>query len=202
MSFRQTGQMDGPKLTENDRVGREDGKLGVELVEVVKFVGRAADRVGEEESIPLGPADLSPGILETNTRAGHCDCCSVLGLFGELEAGVKGVWMYGAALDQLNEMGSRDFRFQCQCLIYSSSSVTRLSPQHDLRLNNAGSNRRRCRLPRSKNWERSGETLVSVDHRGCPWPSLPSLACGFPLSSLTFSRNRIIYDMAGYSFDG
>jgi hypothetical protein len=44
-------------------------------IEKVKLVCGGANRVGEEEGIPLGPGDLLRRILETNTRAGHDHGC-------------------------------------------------------------------------------------------------------------------------------
>jgi hypothetical protein len=39
----------------------------------VKLLRGSANRVGKEEGIPLGPADLLGRILETDTGTGHCD---------------------------------------------------------------------------------------------------------------------------------
>jgi hypothetical protein len=42
-------------------------------IEEVKLLARSANRVGKEQGIPLGPADLRGGILETNTGTRHFD---------------------------------------------------------------------------------------------------------------------------------
>jgi hypothetical protein len=56
-------------LTEDDGVGGEDGELGMQLVEEVKLVCRAADGSGEEEGIALQPRHLGRRVLETDTWA-------------------------------------------------------------------------------------------------------------------------------------
>ena len=42
-------------LTEDNGVGRKDGKVGVQLVEEVKLIRRAADGSGEEKDVALQP---------------------------------------------------------------------------------------------------------------------------------------------------
>lgn len=42
-------------LTEDDRIGRENGEVGVQFVEEVPLVGGAADAIGKQEHITLQP---------------------------------------------------------------------------------------------------------------------------------------------------
>lgn len=85
-------------LTEDDRIGWEDGKLGMEFLktmvvstvfscpevglhgesmpaykEEVKLIRLAANAVGKEQGISLQPRHGLRRILETNTRAAHDD---------------------------------------------------------------------------------------------------------------------------------
>jgi hypothetical protein len=48
-------------------------------VEEVKLLAGGTNRVGKQESIPLGPGDLLGGILETDAGTGHCDLIDVYG---------------------------------------------------------------------------------------------------------------------------
>ena len=58
---------------------------GKAYVEEVKLIGGGANRVGKEEGIALGPADLLGGILETNTGARHGESGGWNVLFGEVK---------------------------------------------------------------------------------------------------------------------
>lgn len=53
--------------TENDRVGREHGELGMQLVEEVKLVCCAANGSGEEKDVALQPRHLGGGVLKADT---------------------------------------------------------------------------------------------------------------------------------------
>lgn len=61
------------KLTEDDRVGWEDGKVGVQFEEEVKLISGAPNAVGKEECVPLEPLHRLGRILETDAGTAHFD---------------------------------------------------------------------------------------------------------------------------------
>lgn len=55
------------RLTEDDGVSWEHSEVGMQLIEEVQLVCRAADGPGKEKDIALQPRDLGGRVLESDT---------------------------------------------------------------------------------------------------------------------------------------
>lgn len=175
-------------LTQNDGVGREDCKVGVEFVEEVKLIGLAADAVGKEKRITLQPRNGLSRVFETNAWTAHDE-----------EWQLKDVWVYMS----INSSTWKNRRLTRSRWMIEQSGCCRSSQETKL-----------TSLPRSNRGPfPSPLTAPRVGFTGpkspfyAPSPGSDKLALGFslrsdknsaPTSTVKYTSSKV-YCLCGYS---